>query len=131
MKSIGFTGTQQGMTAIQKTQLQNFLRSKGEDHFEFHHGDCVGADSEAHDIAQQLGAHIVIHPPENPRKRAYRKGNTLCPTKSYLQRNHDIVDASDLLIATPSSSIEKVRSGTWATIRYAKKQSKPTIVISP
>ena len=48
MNSIGFTGTRQGMTAEQKSALRNLLDGGAGD---FHHGDCIGADSEAHGIA--------------------------------------------------------------------------------
>jgi hypothetical protein len=48
MTSIGFTGTRQGMTAEQKSALRNLLDGGAGD---FHHGDCIGADSEAHGIA--------------------------------------------------------------------------------
>ena len=29
----------------------------------FHHGDCIGADAEAHDIAVAMACEIVIHSP--------------------------------------------------------------------
>ena len=64
---IGFTGTQQGMTLRQKQQLNEILRDlydKGNRWF--HHGDCIGADAEAHDIATAIGYHILVHPPINP-----------------------------------------------------------------
>jgi hypothetical protein len=51
--------------------------------------------------------------------------------KEYLDRNHDIVDSSDLLIAVSESTVEVLRSGTWATIRYAKKLRKPIKIIYP
>jgi hypothetical protein len=50
--SFGFTGTRQGMTAEQKSVLRNLL---GGGAGEFHHGDCIGADSEGHDIADECG----------------------------------------------------------------------------
>jgi hypothetical protein len=128
---IGFTGTQQGMSDRQKRQLAALLTSlKGT---EFHHGDCIGADEEADGIAAQLGLRIVIHPPDNMSKRAFR---TRWPNRvereplPYLERNHHIVDETEVLIAGPKSEQEELRSGTWATVRYARKLGR-TIRILP
>ena len=51
--------------------------------------------------------------------------------KDYLERNHDIVDETDMLIATPGEEQEVQRSGTWATIRYARKQKRTILTIYP
>ena len=120
----GFTGTQIGMTVRQSAELARVLMEEKVD--EFHHGDCIGADAQAHEIAYRQGIKIVIHPPTDPRKRAYcRKHDVIVlPEKPYLVRNHDIVDASNFLIAAPKNHHEELRSGTWATIRYARKQNK-------
>ncbi len=128
---IGFTGTQLGMTQLQRDALYRLLRDETGFVLEFHHGDCIGSDSEAHDIAEQLGFEIVIHPPENPNKRAFKKGTRTRVPNPYLVRNHAIVNQTDKLIATPSNKFEKLRSGTWATIRYAKKAKRPICIIFP
>jgi acetylornithine deacetylase/succinyl-diaminopimelate desuccinylase-like protein len=108
--------------------LENFKCSR------FHHGDCVGADSEAHDIAAKSGYPIVIHPPSYNSKRAFCEkistAQVLSP-KWYIDRNHDIVDSSEIVLAAPGESTEQLRSGTWATIRYAKKKGKPLIIVFP
>lgn len=121
---IGFTGTQKGMSDKQKEALKNFLGLfNGE--FELHHGDCVGADAEAHEIALELGGVVVIHPPEDWSKRAFCEDCIARrEEKPYLQRNHEIVDECHNLVAAPLTDKEVLRSGTWATIRYAKKTFK-------
>ena len=48
-----------------------------------------------------------------------------------LVRNHKIVGAVHLLIATPKTDKEELRSGTWATIRYAKKVRLSTCIVYP
>jgi hypothetical protein len=133
--NIGFTGTQQGMSERQKFFFRKFLGMMLRDkdgHNYFHHGDCVGADIEAAAIAHWMGYKIILHPPIITSKRAYchfaweeRK------PKDYLVRNHNIVDECSLLIACPKEMKEVLRSGTWATIRYAKKQSKSVKIIYP
>jgi len=51
--------------------------------------------------------------------------------KEPLARNRDIVNMSDILIAAPGEKAEVLRSGTWATIRYARKMSRKLLVIYP
>ena len=62
---FGFTGTQHGMTDAQKATLRDFLAAGSG---EFHHGDCIGADSEAHDIADECGYSIVSAPADKSGK---------------------------------------------------------------
>lgn len=125
---VGFTGTQDGMTEEQATRFELIIISSII--AEFHHGDCIGADADAHDMVAEHGVKIVIHPPDIPMKRAFRKG-TILPEKPYLVRNRDIVDASDVLLATPRENYEQRRSGTWSTIRYAQKCGKSILLIWP
>ncbi len=129
---IGFTGTQEGMTQEQLNVLEFVLKRSQEEYDELHHGDCIGADGQAHEMAQLVGIKVIIHPPIEKAKRAWKPGayQVLRP-KPYLQRNHDIVDACDMLIATPRTKEEVLRSGTWATIRYAHKQHKDIAIILP
>jgi len=128
---VGFTGTQNGMTAEQLRTFGEIIKKLRID--EFHHGDCVGADKEAVEavIYVQPDVHVVCHPPENPSKRAFTSFNETRDEKPYLVRNHDIVDECGLLIATPWEYAEELRSGTWATIRYARKSGKRIVVIYP
>ena len=53
-----------------------------------------------------------------------------CHPKPYLDRNRDIVDACEVLLATPDGP-ERLRSGTWSTVRYARKIGKPVEVRLP
>jgi hypothetical protein len=118
------------MTDAQKAWLRDaFSKIKGP--WAFHHGDCVGSDAEAHDIAHEFGAAIIIHPPSNPDKRAFKNPGPRRIPKPYLERNKDIVNECDVLIGMPKEHEEQLRSGTWSTIRYARKQGKPLRVIAP
>jgi len=97
----------------------------------FHHGDCLGADMQAHGIAMKKRLRVVIWPPLDGSQRAYCVGGEVRPADDYLKRNHKIVSASDALIACPRTISEELRSGTWATIRYAGKVARPTFIIFP
>ena len=128
---IGFTGTKEGMTDNQKKLFEEELLKYNSKSTAFHHGDCIGADEQAHNIATKLGFYTIIHPPINDKYRAFCKGNVILPPLEYLDRNHDIVDSSKKMFATPKEEIEQIRSGTWATIRYSKKKKVPVTIINP
>lgn len=126
---IGITATQEGASASQKKQLRWLLAMLRAT--ELDHGDCIGGDKDADDIARELGLRITLHPPENPAKRAWCQGDHTAPPKPYLDRNRDIVDETDLLVVMPRTKEEELRSGTWATYRYARKVGKPTLILWP
>ncbi len=129
MTDIGFTGTRKGMTCSQKKALRVLFNDVSSP--VFHHGDCVGADADAHAIASKYNAAITIHPPTSAAYRAWCRSGTMRPSKPYIQRNHDIVDAVSILIAAPASLTEEQRSGTWATVRYARFTKTPVIILDP
>jgi hypothetical protein len=127
---LGMTGNRDGMTQEQKNTMV-----RGLTHFkvtELHHGDCIGADADAHDIASINGLSITIHPPEKDELRAFKReeGDYEHETKGYFPRNRDIVNDSQILFGFPRSAMEG-RGGTWYTINYAKRIGKPVYVILP
>lgn len=131
MNGTGFTGTQSGMTAKQHRATRTlFPILFGITGREFHHGDCTGADDEAHWIARECGVLVHVHPPNNRSKRAFCKGDRYSPSAPYLERNHHIVDATLALVATPKGA-EELRSGTWSTVRYARKLTRPLYIVQP
>lgn len=152
---IGFTGTRKPLNDLQKESLWKVLNTYSEIE-SYHHGDCLGADAEFHYqvwtraliIAQNSKcstkiATIVIHPPIDPKEQAFcydkysvyafKTSLEVREPKTYLARNRDIVDETDLLIGIPPTFEAKdaLRSGTWYTIRYAMKKDKSTISILP
>ncbi len=129
MKKIGFTGTQQGMTDLQQSEFERVLLKLNP--IDFHHGDCVGADAQASTVAELRGIYIVLHPPINRGKRAFMPSNEQRKPKEYLTRNHDIVDECEHLIACPGETTEQLKSGTWSTIRYARRVQKPITIVYP
>ena len=131
MRHFGFTGTQRGLTAVQRERLVALFTHLSTRPTAFHHGDCIGADHEAWQIASRLPFHLVCHPPIIGAKRAFTQNHEEYTPAPYLERNHDIVNASWLLVATPGEMTEQLRSGTWATVRYARKRGIRIITIFP
>lgn len=127
---VGFTGTSKGMTDNQILMVAKYLQAF-KIGSEFHHGDCIGADSEAHDIARLLKYRIISHPPINSIKRAFKDADVVLEPKKYMVRNQDIAKVCNILIATPESADEVLRSGTWSTVRKARKLNKEVIIIAP
>lgn len=126
---VGFTGTRQGLSEIQEVELRKMLDWLRP--VEFHHGDCVGADADAQKILRSRCPYsiVVVHPPKDLKARAFCPGHRVLKSKTYIERNHDIVDDTDVLIAAPLTDQEQVRSGTWATVRYAKRMGKQVIIL--
>jgi hypothetical protein len=126
---IGFTGTREGMTPAQERALRDFLASRPG--AVLHHGDCIGADAQAHDVAVELGCVVVIHPPAVGTLRAFKPSSDVRKPRPYLDRNKDIVRETKLLIAMPAEFTEQHRSGTWSTVRYARRLGRPVRIILP
>ena len=127
---VGFTGTQDGMTSKQREAVAVLLRNQTWRPMRFHHGDCVGADAEAHDIvAALLETFIEAHPCTIREKRAFKYANVVNEEKPPLVRNRIIVNSSEVLIVAPRTKYKVLRSGTWSTYRYARQLGKPTYLV--
>jgi len=129
---LGFTGTQRGMTAHQKRQFTALVASF-DFVSEFHHGDCIGSDADAVGLVTMVDAFctVVCHPPTVEAKRAFTPADHTLPALSYMDRNQAIVDACDALVATPKEGFEELRSGTWSTIRRARRRGIPVHILWP
>lgn len=133
---LGFSGTRDGLSPIQTFVMHGWLQRELREGDEFHHGDCIGADQSAHNFVAELkpgrpGLTIIGHPPINERARAFTNCDALWLPKDYLDRNHDIVNSTETLLVTPGTEHEIVRSGTWSTLRYARKNRRPIAIIYP
>ena len=97
-----------------------------EEQHEFHHGDCVGADEQAHKIISKFYPQVIIvlHPPENNSSRAFCESKHSRAPLPYLDRNKEIVKETDFIFAAPKTNTEILRSGTWSTVRFARKMGK-------
>ena len=131
MSRIGFTGTRQGMTIGQKRALAEVLPLSTE---WFRQGCCVGADEDATRIVDALTPRPrIFGAPSNLVKLTSKFALDACDDTTGefsdpLERNRIIVDGCDLLIACPAGPEER-RSGTWYTVRYARRQGKPVVIL--
>ncbi len=124
---VGVTATRLPLTDEQRAWLAARLADCLEPDAELHHGCCVGGDREAHVIATRLGYRTVGHPPIDNRYRSDVVPDLLLPRKPYLERDRDVVDACTVLVAVPSGpETAQRRSGTWWTVRYARRVGCPT-----
>lgn len=126
---VGFTGTRKGMTQLQRDALPVILRrlrlTAGR------HGDCIGADKQCHAIMRELRAKMFGHPGSDGPLRAHCDFDECAEPRDYLRRNQDIVNLSECMVAAPGQREEQQRSGTWATVRYAKQAGRLLIILWP
>lgn len=144
MSNFGITASRDGPTVKQVVALSNIMAGiaaitplfyeSGETEpvkSVLHHGDCIGGDELAHDLAKLYGFLTHGHPPINNKLRAYRRCDFMEKPLPYIQRNHNIVDSVGRLWVLPNTFDEQLRSGTWATWRYAKKRHVLYTIIFP
>lgn len=137
MYTVGFTGTQVGMSPYQKEKIvERLLEIKAEhDVCRAMHGYCIGADDEFGVMTMNQDFVVVIRPGCDSSGEMPKMGSSAFdekyPPELYLVRNRKIVDDCDVLLACPKKMEEELRSGTWATIRYARKIGKPVEIFWP
>lgn len=132
---IGFTGSREGPTKDQRDVWE--YMSDGLEGVLMHNGCALGADryvithagsgwsavfwpanQDGLNWATDIGSPALVH-------------GTTHAIRPPLERNRYIVNASEGMIAMPITMEEQRRSGTWATIRYARNVKKPVLVIGP
>lgn len=132
---LTFTGTQRGMTAFQLEQVYHRLKTWSPNLVAIHHGGCTGADTEFHEACYELSLLKLVHvwPSNLPKKqgRLVGSGFKVNSPSDPLFRNKAMVERSGIVLATPGEHYELLRSGTWATIRYAKELGMAVDVIFP
>lgn len=129
---LGFTGTREGMTQAQRAALPSVVSALPE---RIIHGGARGADAELHAwllMAGMAPGSIDVWPASLDRWSFYADtGAVVHPIAAPLARDHIIAKNCDRLLATPRTMTEIIRSGTWATIRYARKARKPITIVLP
>ena len=108
-------------------ELCELLEERRAEDVEAHHGDSVGADAQFHAVCQQLGIPVVIHPSRDQSDRAHCLGAKVTHTPvEFAEQSAAIVNLCQIFIAAPDGFKERWRrSGTWMTIRAARKAESP------
>jgi len=126
-----FTGTRNGMSALQLRFLEAILRSGLID--KLMHGMCKGGDEQADAIAKRFGIYRIGYPADDSVSEHWRMDldcDEIMDPAPPLARNRVMAARCGFLIAAPKQQKEIMRgSGTWATIRYARKQDKPILLL--
>lgn len=137
---IGITGTRGGMTGPQREQLPFVVSALPE---RLIHGGAVGVDETVDSFVAPLyrdrfSSYIEVYPGSLDRhaywcdpNRTFRDIRHVWAVTDPLRRNRAIVSKSDHLLAFPATVEEQLRSGTWATIRYARAAGKPITIVRP
>jgi hypothetical protein len=126
---LGFTGTRKGMSEEQKYRFLKLifdtLIPKHGPPVAFHHGDCVGADADAHHliVAQFPACCTVAHPADFESLRAFVTATEVRTPTDSKSRNANIVRAADIILACPLTATI-APSGTWQTINMALRSGK-------
>ena len=131
---ITMTGTRHAhkLTTQQKHNFAIYLKillHHGYTHLQ--HGDALGADAFAHQEATMLGFQVIIHPPTDPKFRAFCQSEDIRIPNAYKIRNQSMVESCSLVLALPANNTERLRSGTWMTVRMARKQGLPIVIFYP
>lgn len=133
---VTFTGTRKGMTKRQHSKMLELLAEFQPTHVR--HGAAIGADEQFHSTCVYNDVPLIEVFPSNIKSQSMSTiieppTGTLRihPAQDPLTRNYLMVKGADLVIACPDTSVETIRSGTWATVRYADRLGRKIVVIKP
>lgn len=133
---VAVTGTRQDLTPAQLITATHLFQGAAEHVTGFHNGGCIGADRRLFSLAcaflecpidvwpALVNASQRFNPPDWP----WITVHELMPP---LERNEVMVTLSDVLWAFPGEDTEQLRSGTWATVRRARKISRSLVIVLP
>lgn len=129
---LGFTGTRNGMSELQKRVVSSILSSHHIHCKVFAlHGDCVGADEDFYDLATKHNFVTVAYPPINNKYRAFTRSKHVKEPQEYLERDRWIVHDAHFLIGCPNNFEPVKGSGTWYTINHAKITKTDHVIVYP
>jgi hypothetical protein len=129
--ALGFTGTQKGWTTEQAYSAEYAIECLRKDFLWMNNEGCIGSDAQAAHLWQSKGGFIYLHPPILETKRAFIQAEQTGLPLSYLERNEIIISMSSCLLATPGEMTEQLRSGTWSTVRYARRSRISIVFVYP
>lgn len=129
---LGITGTRAGFAEPQLRAVRGVVAVLPD---RVVHGGAIGVDEALDRWFRSLGLppdRVEVYPANAERARAMAmNGSRIHPVMSPLHRNRLIVARCDHLLACPGTMTETLRSGTWATMRYARAAGKPITLVLP
>lgn len=131
VNNLGITATRSGLTLAQVAAAAAYVGSCGT----LHHGGAAGGDTQCHWLALAFRRPVVVYPSTLGFAKALKLADPALvkvhPAAAPLVRNRTIVETIDWLLVLPRGTEEELRSGTWATWRYAKKVGRQRTIIYP
>jgi hypothetical protein len=140
-KILCFTGTRSGMALRQKMVIRQMMTGSALMEIRrvsrFLHGGCIGADAQFHVILKQMGllSKVEVYPSDIPEFRDDLEAGygilRIHEPSNPIARNKTMIGRAHSLLAAPREFQEVVRSGTWMTIREARKKGIPVLIVFP
>lgn len=137
--NLGVTGTRNGISHAQRDFAKSFL-AQCDVGSTLRHGACLGADDDIVRIVFNMNYYrnnlfsIIAYPPIVETFYSHIsviKSNEIMSREDYLERNLRIVQDCNFLLAFPGQDYEVVRSGTWATVRMARRLKREHMIVLP
>lgn len=137
---VAVTGTERGGTTAQLRLARAILFAWSPT--VLIHGGCIGVDDELDQLACELSIRREVFPAQVDYKKRVpehlllgRKHSSVVihPVQPPLVRNRIMVRRASRALALPGEAREVVRSGTWATVRFARTllPREYVVVIAP
>jgi hypothetical protein len=134
--TIAFTGTRRGLSPAQIAALRVVLAEPRFAGATLHNGCAEGADEACLELADILDGVLVLWPC-NAARRLWAFGFvdgrdywSIQPTLPPLERNRRMVAAASVVVACPDGP-ERLRSGTWSTVREARRMGRTVVICWP
>lgn len=132
MRAFGVTGTREGIISHQHRWLLPVMRKFKDQGFILqHNGDCIHADYWMAWAWRRVQGLVELHPPLKKDGRAWFKGDFEHDPQDYGVRDQYIVDRSEMMVVMPRDMHEITRSGTWMTVRMARRKGIPRLIVWP
>lgn len=131
--SIGFVGTPQGLTRGQRAAINDIFREARSlvGVYQVHHCSRRGADEEAHYIAAEHKAVLVIHPHANSLYSVKLSAHQRRPTWPSFLAARDLVNEVSLLLVAPAFGPENDNVHNWDVVEQARKKPIAVLTIIP
>ena len=133
---VGVSGSQNANINLHSHLIIGGIREHSDRGDQITQGGCIGADAIAMIVARLVfdrPIHTVLPADHSKVFAGWRRYTTtweqMPDGTSYMDRNDRLVEQIDKLIAFPMEATEVLRSGTWSTIRRARRKGIPVIIV--